>query len=81
MEIVRFLLREYALRPDADDMRRLLASIEAQLVDNLMALPVWDTADGSDLVYMKETASRYISGLVASIKHPSAPTATKPSVP
>ncbi len=79
MEIVRFLLGEYASRPDAIDMRTLLGSIEAQLVDNLMSRPMWDTANEADRIYVKETASRYISGIVASIRHPSDLPATKPS--
>ncbi len=50
MEIVRFLLGEYASRPDAIDMRTLLGSIEAQLVDNLMSRPMWDTANEADRI-------------------------------
>lgn len=70
-EMVRFLIGELCYSSDAAEFKRNMNKAEAVLVGSLSSRTLWDKAKPEDEIYIRETASGYITRLLSTIRHPS----------
>lgn len=69
-EMVRFVIGEVFFDRDPQVFRRRLAAIDQGLITSLNSRRLWDQASDETEAVIKESASGYVSRLLASIKHP-----------
>lgn len=71
MEIQRFLLSQILYREDSSEMHDALAKTDRFLIANIQSRDLTPNADDQTATYVKEAACRYVTDILASIKHPS----------